>query len=312
MTMPQRPLGRTGLAVAPVAFGTAPLGELFGPLDESAALRLVDEALDLGINFIDSSRYYGSAEERLGKALTPAKRDRVVLSTKAGRYGFADFDYSRAGVRRGIEESLRLLRTDHVDILMLHDVEFVDLAGPFGEGFEELRRIRDEGLCRFIGLSGYPLHTIRRAMMELDLDVVLTYAKGCLLDNSIHDELLPLADERVIGLINAAAVALGLLTPGEWTIEIEHPATPPMREAAARMRALCADRGVDIGFVANQYAIQASGCPTTLVGTRKAAHLRAAVEAVAAPLDLVLVNALLDLRPPVGSRQWISGLPQNN
>jgi L-galactose dehydrogenase len=91
--MEYRQLGTTDLHVSPVGFRTAPLGELFGPLDEPAALRLVDEALDLGINFIDSSRYNGSAEERLGKALTPSKRDGVVLSTKVGRYGFADFDF---------------------------------------------------------------------------------------------------------------------------------------------------------------------------------------------------------------------------
>jgi aryl-alcohol dehydrogenase-like predicted oxidoreductase len=310
--MDRHQLGKTDLRVTAVAFGTAPLGELFGPLDEASALRLVDEAIDLGINFIDSSRYYGSAEERLGKALTSSKRDRVVLSTKTGRYGFADFDYSRAGVRRGIEESLRLLRTDHVDILMLHDVEFVDLAQPFGEGVEELKRIRDEGKARFIGLSGYPIKTISRAIRELDLDVVLTYAKGCLLDNSIHDELKPIADARGVGLINAAAVALGLLTPGNWTIEIEHPATNQMREASARMRDLCADRGVDISFVANQYATQQSGCVTTLVGTRKVGHLKAAIDAATTPIDATLVDDLLALRPPAGQRQWISGLPENN
>jgi L-galactose dehydrogenase len=124
--------------------------------------------------------------------------------------------------------------------------------------------------------------------------------------------LLPIAEPQGVGLINAAAVALGLLTPGTWTIEIEHPATQPMRDASIRMRALCAERGVDIGFVANQYAIQESGCVTTLVGTRKAEHLRAAVEAATAPLDTGLVGELIALRPPVGERQWISGLPENN
>jgi len=310
--MEHRRLGRTELLVTPVAFGTAPLGGLFGPLDEPAALRLVDEALDLGINFIDSSRYYGNAEERLGKALTPSKRDKIVLSTKAGRYGVGDFDYSRVGVRRGIEDSLRLLRTDHVDILMLHDVEFVPLDQPFGDGYEELCRIRDEGLCRYIGLSGYPLKTMRRALGELDLDVLLTYAKGTLLDNSIHDELLPLAWERGIGLINAAAVALGLLTPGPLTIELEHPASGPIRTAAQRMRELCAERGVAIDFVANQYAIQRSGCVTTLLGTRKSSHLRTALAAATTPMDEALVAALIALRPPADQRQWISGLPENN
>ena len=119
-------LGQTDLIVSPVAFGTSPLGGMFGPLTEADAINLVHEVIDLGINFIDSSRYYQSAEERLGKAIK-GKRHEVVLGTKAGRYGFADFDFSAAGVRRGIEESLRLLGTDYVDILQLHDIEFAPL-----------------------------------------------------------------------------------------------------------------------------------------------------------------------------------------
>jgi L-galactose dehydrogenase len=205
-----------------------------------------------------------------------------------------------------------MLRTDRVNILMLHDVEFVDLAQPFGEGYHELRKIRDEGKCRYVGMSRYPLKLVRRALNELELDVVLTYAMGCLLDNSIHDELLPIAKLRGVGLINAAAVALGLLTPGPTTIGIEHPATLPMREAVGRMRDLCAERSVDIGRVANQYAIQRSGCVTTLVGTTTSSHLRAAVEAVSAPIDRGLVAELSVLRPEPGQRQWVSGLPEYN
>jgi L-galactose dehydrogenase len=83
--MEYRALGRTGLQVSVASFGTGSLGGLFGPLAESDALRLVDEVLDSGISLIDTSPYYGSAEARLGKALTPAKRGSVILCTKAGR-----------------------------------------------------------------------------------------------------------------------------------------------------------------------------------------------------------------------------------
>ena len=86
------------------------------------------EALDLGMTFIDTSPYYGSAEERLGKALS-GRREDVILGTKTGRYGFADFDFSPRRIRHSVEESLRLLDTDYVDILQFHDIEFVPL-GP--------------------------------------------------------------------------------------------------------------------------------------------------------------------------------------
>ena len=310
--MERRPLPGTDLHVSSVGLGTAPLGGLFGPLSEPEATRLIDGALDLGIDFIDTSRYYGSAEEHLGKALSPSKRDRVVLSTKAGRFGDDDFDFSAAGVRRSVEESLRLLRTDHVDILLLHDVEFVDLSVPFGEGYEELCRIRDEGLCRFIGYSGYPLLTMRRAMLEQEIDVLLTYAKGTLLDDSIRTELAPIADQHDVGLINAAAMALGLLAPGPPRIVKGHPATTAIRASADRMRSHCKRRDVDLTFLANQYAIRASGCATTLVGTRSLAHLEAAIEAAEAPLDPTLIEELIALRPLEPERQWRSGLPENN
>jgi L-galactose dehydrogenase len=161
-------------------------------------------------------------------------------------------------------------------------------------------------------MTGYPAATMSRAMRETDLDVVLTYSHATLLDDTLPRELAPLAQDRNVGLINAAAVALGLLTPGGSNIGIDHPATAAISDAAARMVSLCAERGVDIAFVANQYAIQRSGCATTLIGTGKTHHLRSAVAAVDAPLDDDLVGDLIALRPPIGARTWTSGLAENN
>ena len=92
-------LGLTDLDVSKLGFGTAPLGERFGPVEEAAAVAVVHEALDLGITFFDTAASYGNAEERLGKALV-GRRDEVVVGTKAGRYGFDDFDFSPARIRR--------------------------------------------------------------------------------------------------------------------------------------------------------------------------------------------------------------------
>jgi L-galactose dehydrogenase len=124
--------------------------------------------------------------------------------------------------------------------------------------------------------------------------------------------LRPVAAAQGVGLINAAAVALGLLTPTGSSIEVDHPATPAIRAAASRMVSLCAQRGVDIAFVANQYSLQRSGCATTLIGTRKSHHLRSALDALKEPLDEQLLAELLAMRPPVGERTWPSGLPENS
>src|SRR5437899_808626 len=108
--MEYREVGRTGLSVSAVAYGTAPLGDMFGASDEQTALRSVRHALDAGVNLFDSSPYYGDglAEERLGKALKGV-RETIFVATKAGRYGFNDFDFSPARLRASIETSLRLL-----------------------------------------------------------------------------------------------------------------------------------------------------------------------------------------------------------
>jgi L-galactose dehydrogenase len=309
--MEYRELGRTGLSVSVVAYGTAPLGDMFGTADEDQALASVRQALDAGITFFDTSPFYGGglAEERLGRALA-GHRDEVIIGTKAGRYGRDEFDFSARRIRDSVETSLRLLRTDHVDLLQLHDIEYVDLAGPFGEGYEELVSLRRQGKCRFIGMTGYPLATFRRAMIETDLDVVLCYAHATLLDQSLITELLPVAEDRGVGMINAAAVSLGLLTPKGSVIE--HPADQVIKDAAARVVQLCRERGVDVAFLANQFSIQRSGCPTTVIGTTKPQHLQSALAAVEEPLDEELLTDVLDVVGDARNRTWASGLAENS
>lgn len=304
-------LGATDITVSMVGLGTAPLGGLFGPVDDAAAVAVIDAALDLGINLIDTSSSYGNAEERLGKALVGRRQD-VVLGTKAGRSGSDAFDFSPVGIRRSLEQSLRLLRTDHVDIFQLHNIEFARLEPVFEDSFAELVALQEQGKCRFVGMTGYPASAICRAMRDTDLDVALTYAHATLLDDTLQREIAPVAQQRGVGLINAAAVALGLLTPRGPANSSAHPASAPIREAARRMAALCATRGADIAFVANQYSIQRSGCATTLIGTSRSEHLRSAVTAAETSLDEQLLQDLLRMRPPIDARTWVSGLPENN
>lgn len=310
--MKKNPLGSTGLTVSEVAFGTSPLGELFGPLDEVDAIRTVHEVIDLGINIIDSSPYYGNAEERLGKALTGGRRDKIVLATKAGRYGFDDFDFTPQRIRRSFAESCRKLATDYIDIYQLHDIEFQPLDPIIHDSIPELLEMKEEGLVGAIGVTGYPAATITRMIEECDLDVTLTYSHATLIDGSLEGTVLPAAAAKGTGVINAAAVYLGLLTPGGSSIDIDHPATPGAREAAAAMVALCRERGVNIAHLANQYSIQRSGGATTVIGTRKIEHVREAVEAASDPIDEELLATVLALRPPIAQRTWSSGLPENN
>lgn len=312
--MEYRELGRTGMNVSTVSFGTSPLGDMFGPASEDSGIAAVHHALDAGINFFDSSVYYGMglAEERLGKALQ-GHRDEVFVSTKAGRFGADAFDFSPARLRASLEQSLRLLGTDHVDVFFLHDVEYVDMDPVLTESFAAIQQFKDEGLTRFVGMSGYPMKALQRVVAETDVDVVLSYAHGTLLDQCLTDRLLPLAAEHGVGVVNAAAVTLGLLTPGpSKIIGGQHPADAEIIAAAERIKAICADAGVDVAFLANQFSIQRSGCATTVIGTVKPANLDSAVEAATAPIDEELLARVLAAAAPVRRHCWLSGRPENN
>jgi L-galactose dehydrogenase len=203
-----------------------------------------------------------------------------------------------------------LLDTDCVDLFQLHNIEFAELGGIISDAYCEMVRQRDAGKCRFIGMTGYPIASLRRVIQETDLDVALSYAHSTLLDSCLQQSLLPLANERGVGLINAAAVSLGLLTPAGAKIKL--PVNDELLAAARQIVQECARLGVDVGFLANQYAIQRSGCATTLIGTVKPHHLESAVAAATRPIDDLLLGHVLEAAGPATERHWISGLPENN
>src|SRR5262245_41403850 len=124
--MRYNPLGRTGLEVSVLSLGGVAFGGMYGTLAPGVADACVRKAIDLGINLIDTSPYYGQthSESVLGEILSTGLRDKIVLCSKAGRNTLTDFDFSPAAIERSVEASLERLRTDHLDILIAHDIEF--------------------------------------------------------------------------------------------------------------------------------------------------------------------------------------------
>src|SRR5688500_14395537 len=122
-----RPLGRTGLNVSIIGFGAATLGNEYGNVDAEIGKRAVHAAIEHGINFFDTSPYYGRtlSETRLGEALL-GFRHKVILATKGVRIDLNKFDFSAEGLTRSLEDSLKRLRTDVIDLYQLHDIEFAD------------------------------------------------------------------------------------------------------------------------------------------------------------------------------------------
>src|SRR5271165_283072 len=161
--MKYRPLGRTGLQLSWLSYGASSLGQEFRPVDVNEALRSVHVALDLGMNFIDTSPFYGRSmsECLLGVALRDVPRDRYYLGTKLGRYDRAHFDFSARRVVESVDVSLQRMGVEYLDICLCHDIEFVDMTQIVEETLPALRKIQQQGKVRFVGISGYPMNVFR-------------------------------------------------------------------------------------------------------------------------------------------------------
>lgn len=307
--MEYRPLGRTGLSVSALSFGASPLGGVFGGIDESEGIRAVHHAIDKGINLFDVSPYYGitKAETVLGKALSGI-RDKVVLATKAGRITMDQFDFHKANIKSSLEASLRRLKTDYVDILQAHDIEFGDPDIVLNETYEALIELRKEGKCRYIGMTGYPLNVLARAAKACDLDVILSYGHFNLYNTLLLSKLLPAASAKGIGLINASATGMGLLTmKGLTELPEWHPADQALITACRKAVKLCAENGADPVNLAMQYVYWDERIATTLVGMSKISHVDRNIKAVEDRPDPALLSAVLGILEPVKDSIWPSG-----
>ncbi len=192
--MEYRVLGKTGLRVSVIGFGGSPLGDEFGAIDSSEGERAVHLAVDSGINLFDVSPYYGRtlAEERLGGALA-SRREKVVLSTKCGRYDKQLFDFSAARVKASVDESLGRLRTDYIDLLTAHDIEFGDREQIVHETIPAMRDLQKQGKVRHIGISGLPLKMLADVAQRAAVDTVLSYCHYNLLSRDLDRWLTPVA-----------------------------------------------------------------------------------------------------------------------
>jgi L-galactose dehydrogenase len=306
--MEHRPLGKTGLSVSILGQGGAAFGQQFGPVSAQEAADTVHAAIDAGVNLIDTSAYYGkgTSEEFLGRALEGGWRERVNVCTKACRLDTAAFDFTPAGTRACVEASLRRLRTDRVEILLAHDIEFADdYEYVFNETYHTLRQLKAEGKTRFIGMSCYPLGLLKRAVERCDLDVVISYAHYNLFNTLLLTEFLPAAEARGVGVMNASPLAMGLLTnqgPQPWFSGREEIVTA-CRTAAE----LCRSRGADISFLGMQFAYAQKRIPCTLTGAARPSELEVNLRAITAPIDEALLADVMAVLEPVRDRTWPSG-----
>lgn len=309
--MLHRPLGNTGIEVSRIAFGAASLGEEYERLDPTEALKLVPHAIDAGIDFLDTSPYYGRgrSEVMLGYALRGIPRDRYRICTKLGRYDTDKFDFSARRVTESVDVSLKRLGLEHLDVVLCHDVEYVDPTVVVEEAIPRLRELQREGKVGAVGMSAYPMKVFRTVLDQTDLDVILSYA-SLTLHNRTLESLLPLCRERGIGVIDAAPFDMRILTDAplpDW-----HPAPPELRAVAAEARALCHARGASLAKLAFQFAIAQEGPATTVIGTSSPSEIDQWIRWMDDPIDRDLLAEVERVFTPVRDRPRIMGLPENN
>lgn len=313
-----RELGNTGLKVSCVGFGASPLGNVFGNVSLDDAIASVREAFRLGINFFDTSPYYGGtlSETVLGKTLQAlgVPRNEYIVSTKCGRYS-EGFDFSAERVTKSIDESLARLQLDYVDILQCHDMEFGSLDQIVTETLPALKKLKEAGKIRFIGITGLPLEIFTYVLDRVPpgtVDVVLSYCHYSVNDSTLED-LLPYLKSKGVGVISASPLAMGLLTesgPPEW-----HPASPELKSACQAAAAHCKEKGKNISKLSLQYSLSNKDISSVLVGMNS---IRQVEENVAAATELATIgkdektlSEVEAILKHVKNQTWPSGIQQS-
>jgi aryl-alcohol dehydrogenase-like predicted oxidoreductase len=274
-------------------------------------MRTVRVALDLGITHIDTSPYYGRgmSEVLLGIALRDVARDSYTLSTKLGRYDSDKFDFSARRVVESVDVSLHRLGVDHIDLMLCHDIEFVDVSHVIQETLPALRKVQEQGKVRFVGVSGYPLRIFERELDATELDALMTYGHYTLQNRSLGD-LLPRLEKAGVGVLNAGPLGERLLTNRpvpDWL-----PASATIREACRRAADHCTERGANIAKLAIQFAIRQPDIASTVVSSARPESVRQWMQWVEEPLNEELVGEVETILGPVLNEGWSSGRPENN
>jgi L-galactose dehydrogenase len=311
--MQYRRLGRTGLNVSALSFGASSLGSVFRPTDDTESIRTVHVALDLGINFIDVSPYYGAtkAESVLGRALRGIPRSSYLLATKVGQYGEGDFDFSAARVTRSLDESCGRLGVDYIDLLQCHDIEFADLNQIVNETLPALVKLRDAGRIGHIGITGLPLKVFSAVIDRVEPGVVETILSFCRyeMNDTALGDLVPYFKKKGVGVINASPTGMGLLT--ERGVPAWHPAPAAMVAAARQAVDYCRTVGADIVKLAIQFAVSHPGIATTLVSSANPENIRKNIAYADEPIDFALMARVLDLLRPIHNHNFTRGRPEN-
>lgn len=320
--MKKHPVGKTGLSITEIGFGTAPIGDMpdtYGySVDEATARATLNAIFDGPVNLMDTSRNYGMgrSEQRIGDAIRARGSFPVgfVLSTKLDRdMDTGRFDGDRA--RRSMEASLTALGVDRVQMLHLHDPEHaLDMSEITRKGgaLDTLFRMKEEGLAVAVGLAMGRLDIMLPLVRDWPFDVVLSHNRFTLLNRSAS-ELFDYAQAQGMAVINAAPYAGGVLAKGSTQVtkityqDVDADKLAPVRA----VEAICAAHGISPGAVALQFSLQDSRIASTVVGVSKAARVAQTLDWAAQKIPAAawaeLMTLAFDATDPEAERVYRPG-----
>jgi D-threo-aldose 1-dehydrogenase len=304
-------LASRGVRIGSTALGCAQLGNLYGQISDGDATAIVDAAWARGIRYFDTAPHYGLglSERRLGDALAGRPRGEFVISTKVGRMleenpNFAGerdsggfdvparfvrrWDFSADGVRRSIESSLRRLKLDRVDLVLLHDPQehLADPGQAMREAYPALAQLRAEGVIGAIGVGTKSSSTLLRFVRETEIDAVMSAGRYTLVNQDALVELLPACVERSIDVVNAGVFNSGILASARPAKGSVFDYGAPDEALVRRVNSIadaCDDFETTVPRIALQFAASHSAIRTVLFGADGAAQVDANMDLIESP-----------------------------
>jgi D-threo-aldose 1-dehydrogenase len=313
-----RVLGRSGLPVTALGFGTAPLGDLYARNDEATAIATIETALKAGIGLVDTSPLYGHglAELRLGAALRRVPSAKPKTSTKVGRVmepwrprgdgsGYiggaphaARFDYSYDGAMRSLEQSLLRMGVDRIDVALIHDLNFATHGASLDARFEEalggafkaLARLRAEKIVSAVGVGVNDWEMCLRFGRAADIDCVLLAGRYSLLEQPAATEFLPFALERKIGVILGGVFNSGILATGPVAGATYNyaPAPPDILARVAKIETVCRAHGVALRDAAQRFPLAHPSVSCLVLGAVTPVEVESQLASLAKPIPAEL------------------------
>ena len=280
--MEYRQLGTDGPRIPVLGFGAWPIGGGMGHVDEQSAINTIHASIDNGITLIDTAQGYRTSESIIGKALKNGYRDRCVLATKVSG------DYSPKGIQTAIENSLRALQTDCVDLYQIHSW---NPAYPIADSMAVMARLQTEGKTRYIGVSNFTADQMQQALKTARYQAnQIVYN---LFDRDIEAEEIPFCAREGIGILAHSPLAKGLLG-GKYTPDTkfqpddERSQFPRFQgetfrrylDKAERLKALAHDKGLTLVQLAIAWQLRLPAITCVLIGAKTPAQIADYVGAV--------------------------------